>query len=484
MKPQSRILTAIEALKRGHRRDAAALLEQELREGEPVGQRWASVAKLAMKIGEIDMAVDASRRFAFTPPVALTAIVGHCGTLAQVGRSDEAIALLDTLPQDAQRHPAVLHFRATIASESGDFERAEALLRRSIEADGAQPQAWFALAMLKTFDAQDSDFDAMVQLEDRVARGEPATHARFTYGLAKALVDQGRVEEGFAAYARGAAIRRSLEPYDRERQERFVEALMEDFDEAAFKKLTPSRFEGQRAIFVNGLPRSGTTLVESILVAHSRVSEGAEVNLMRPALIPAGDTSFTQALAYQEHSSSEDPWGDVARDYHHMLAVRFPGDGLIVDKTLSQSMIMGLLLHAMPEAKVVWMRRRAEDSALSSYRSYFTSPVSWSWAWEDIAHQFRLEDRLFAHWVRLFPDRILPIAYETLVREPEEQTAKIIGHVGLEPEDGLLDFHRNARKVRTASVQQVRSAITTDAVGKADRFADHLAAFRRAYSGE
>ena len=164
-----------------------------------------------------------------------------------------------------------------------------------------------------------------------------------------------------------------------------------------------------------------------------------------------------------------------------MLRMRFPGGGLVVDKTLSQSMVMGLLLHMMPDARVVWMRRQPEDIALSSYRAFFTSSVTWSWSMTDIAHQMRLEDRLYRHWAELFPEQILTVPYEDLVQSPEEWIARIFGHVGLELEPQVFEFHKNRRKVRTASVKQVRSAISTDAIGKSDRFAEQLAPFREAY---
>ncbi len=478
---KSRILDAVGALEAGERRRAAALIARELRAGEQTGDRWGSVSKLATKIGEIDLGIEASRRFAMSEPISLDRLLGHCGLLAQVGRSEQGIELLDRLPPQAQDHPAVLHFRGTIASENGEFERAEALLRRSLQLAPGSPQSWFALSMIKTFEPGDPDFAGLAAIEPQMGGVDTLTRARYYYALGKALVDMGEVAQGFAQYEKGAALRRQDEPYDRAAQTAFAEGLLADFTRSSLAQLTPSRFRDQRSIFVNGMPRSGTTLVESILVSHSRVSDGAEVNLVQPSLIPTRDQTFAGALAYQDRVSSKDPWGDLATDYHKMLRMRFPGGGLVVDKTLSQSMVMGLLLHMMPDARVVWMRRQPEDIALSSYRAFFTSSVTWSWSMTDIAHQMRLEDRLYRHWAELFPEQILTVPYEDLVQSPEEWIARIFGHVGLELEPQVFEFHKNRRKVRTASVKQVRSAISTDAIGKSDRFAEQLAPFREAY---
>jgi len=478
---KSNILNAVTALGEGNRRRAAVLIAKELREGPSTGDRWFSVHKLASKIGEIDLGVEASHRFAMTEPITLDRLLSHCGALAQVGRSEEGIKLLDRLPSQAQGHPAVLHFRGTIASENGDFAEAESFLRSSLQVVPGSPQGWFALSMIKTFSPGDPDFDRMAAIEPQIQSVDSLTRSRFYYAMGKALVDMGEVERGFVYYEKGAALRRQDEPYDQAAQEKFAEELISGFTKEALASLKPSRFSDQRAVFVNGLPRSGTTLVESILVGHSRVADGAEINLVQPSLIPTLDNSFVGALKYQHGTSAKDPWGEIAIDYHKMLKMRFPASGLVVDKTLSQSVVMGLLLHAMPNARIIWMRRRPDDVALSAYRAFFTASVTWSWSMTDIAHQMRIEDRLFAHWAELFPDRILTVPYEELVSAPNEWIPWMLEHAGLDMELGIQDFHKNKRKVRTASVKQVRSAISTDAIGKADGFTKQLEPFREAY---
>lgn len=480
---KSRILEAVTCLGKGERRIAAKLIADELREGAQSGERWSSVHKLASKIGEIDLALEASRRFAFTEPVTLERLLSYCGAMAQVGRSEESIQLLDRLPNAAQNYPAILHFRATIASESGDFAAAEALTRKSLEVGPSSPQGWFALSMIKTFAKGDPDLTAMASIEAQIHKVDVLTQARFYYGMAKALVDVGEVKRGFAYYEKGASLRRKEKPYNQAEQDKFTDALIRDFTPASLAKLTPSKSVNKRVVFVNGLPRSGTTLVESIIVSHSRVSDGAEVNLARPSLLPTLDFSFTGALNYQARSTTSDPWGEIGSDYLKMLNMRFPGNAMVVDKTLSQSAIMGLLLHAVPDAKVIWMRRRPDDNALSAYRAFFTSSVAWSWSWTDIAHQMKSEDRLFAHWKSLFPERILTVPYEELVAAPDQWIHRLLNHVGLDMEPDIRNFHKSRRKIRTASVKQVRSAISTDAIGKSDRFAQQLEPFRNAYYG-
>lgn len=479
--PKSRIPDILIALEHGDRRRAASLIGVELRTGSMTGEKWASVSKLASQIGEIDFALEASRRFSQTEPTTLDRLLSYCGALAQFGRSHEALSLLDRLPTQVQGHPNVCHFRGTISSENGDFEQAATYFRKALQVNPRSSETWFALAMIKTFEKNDPDYHAMIGIEGQCIDLDGLSEARYYYSLGKVLVDMGNIERGFVYYEKGARIRRLLERYNPSSQETLTQNIITDFTPQTLGALKPSRFQNQRALFVHGFPRSGTTLVESILVGHAQVTDGAELNLFQAALIPVGKNLLNDAQQYEKKNSTKDPWGEIAGDYHRMLRQRFPGKGIVVDKTLNQSSIMGLLLHAMPRAKVIWLRRNPEDIALSAYRTYFSTQVPWSWSMEDIAHMMKQEDRLFAHWSAIFPDRILPINYEDLVTEPDKWIPQILNHAGLSQETRLTEFYRSRRQIRTASVREVRSGISTKAVGRAKRFALQLEPFRKAY---
>jgi len=258
--------------------------------------------------------------------------------------------------------------------------------------------------------------------------------------------------------------------------------LIRDFTREGLGRLVPSKEPATRALFVNGLPRSGTTLVEQILTSHSAVHDGGEINLVRASLLPTLDYSLAGALRYQQRHSS-DPWGWVARTYNRLLEERFGSDGLVVDKTLSQSHFAGLLLHTLPDARMVWLRRDGEDTALSTFRTFFTSPLPWSWSLADIGHYHRIEARLHAHWESLFPDRILTVPYEEMVREPRRWISRILAHFGLTAEEQVFAPHETAREVRTASVQQVRAPIGTGAIGNSRAYLSQLDDYRRALRG-
>ena len=209
-----------------------------------------------------------------------------------------------------QQHPAVLNLRASIASQLGDFAQAAELARRAI---ALEPQ-WASVLAGTCADSQ-----------VRARRCRPGAHgssgaadaahagrlprAPFFYALGKARHDCGEYDQAFAAYGEGAAKMRA--PFEAAAEEQFAHDVIRDFTRENLARLTPSGCDSDRAIFVIGLPRSGTTLVEQILASHSAVAGGEEVNLFHTALIPAGDFSLQGGLDYQARTAGADPWGEI-----------------------------------------------------------------------------------------------------------------------------------------------------------------------------
>jgi hypothetical protein len=483
--PPPRLQRVIDAFQRFDRRGVAALLAEEMREGPPSGEHWANVEAVANRIGEIDFGLEAARRYSLTGPRTLDRVLRYCNLLAARGRVEACLRELDQLPAAVQQHPAVVSIRASIAARAGDFVQAAELSRQAIALAPQNGHHWLALSLIHRFAPGDPDLARMEELVPEIRRTPADSQAAFFHALGKARHDCGDYDRAFAAYVEGAA--RMRVPFEASAMERFVRVLIGDFTRENLERLAPSGCDSDRAIFVTGLPRSGTTLVEQILASHSAVEDGEEVNLFCCALIPAGDFSLRGGLDYQHRSSGVDPWGDIGRDYLAMLDQRFGprmgSGGRIVDKTLNHSRFLGFILHTLPNAKVIWMRRDPEDTAISCFRSYFgTGTIPWSCSLADIGWHFRLEDALYAHWTRIYPDRILTVPYEALATEPRPWISRILAHVGLDSEEGPFTPHLKKRSVLTASVAQVRQPITAGSVGAAEKYRAHLQPFRDAYA--
>lgn len=472
-------MQALDALKSGDRSAAAALLEKQLREGNTSSKNLPSVSQLALHIGEVDLAIDAMRRAIV--PGSIDSLLAYWGMLGTCGRADEALVEIERQPVSVREHPSVLHMRGTIATQFGRFREAQEMFRRAL-AKAPITASWFMLAMIKTFQADDPDLVAMQRLEQHP--GLPAQdRASLCYGLGKAWEDCGDIDRAFEFYSKGAAMRRQQHSFDTGAFRLVAEQVIRDFTPVNLKRLVPSRFEGRPPLFVTGLPRSGTTLTEQILLSHSAVTDGGEINLFSAALIPLLGGGLDAALAYQQRSNHRDPWGEIGRDYIQLVETRFEPSGLIVDKSLGQSLLIGLMLHTLPDARIAWLRRSPEDTALSCFRTYFATGLPWTCSLTDIADTMRVEDRLFEHWRSLFPDRILLVPYEELVRSPSSWAERLQQHFWLPFEPGIEQVSRADRPIGTASVSQVREPISARAVGRAAIFERHLKPFRDRYYG-
>jgi tetratricopeptide (TPR) repeat protein len=471
-------LQALDALKAGDRRGAAALLERQLREGNTSAKNLPSVSQLAAHIGEIGLAIEASRQAVV--PGSIPSLLAHWGTLASYGRSSEVLAEIERQPQSIREHPSVLHVRGTVATEFGRFDEAGELFRRALAKAPAMTASWLSLAMIKRFSGGDPDLLAMERLEPQIA-GSPEALAPLLYAIGKAREDCGDIDRAFPSYARGAALRRQQGSFNVGAFHAAAGQVIRDFTAENLERLVPSAFEGGRSLFVTGLPRSGTTLTEQIILGHSAVVAGAEVNLFAPALIPTLGPGLAKAMAYQQRTGSTDPWGEIGADYARFIEMRFRSAGLIVDKSLSQSLLMGLLLHALPDARVAWLCRSPDDVALSCFRTFFSTGLDWTCSLQDIADYMRAEDRLFEHWRSTFGNRILVVPYEELVAEPASWARRLQLHFRLPVEPAIERASRADRPIGTASVGQVREAISTSRIGLAKAFERHLKPFRDRY---
>ncbi|WP_303830522.1 tetratricopeptide repeat-containing sulfotransferase family protein [Asticcacaulis taihuensis] len=497
----------VEACKTLDRRAATQIIREDLENGPAEGEFWANVSELANKLGEQDLSIEAARRFAATPLIDRDRILYYARALSRFGRLKEALAVVDKLPRSQREHPEVMNFQGVTLTYLGDFATAEAILRKAIAISPA-PVQWLALSVAKKFQPGDPDIAQMEAVLPKVGRAPPGIKGQLLYALGKAYDDVENIEMASQAYSSAAVqMQMANRGHSLGKWDEFSRQLVAGYSKENLDKLKPSGVDSDRVIFVTGYPRSGTTLVEQILASHSEVTGGAEMNRLSIALMPAGnlsfgntslndlgelsltypfygDFAFETAFNFQDRSTSADPWGDLGRDYLQMVKERFGEGGKVIDKTVIIGQFMGLMLHCLPKAKVLWLRRKPEDCALSIFRLYSVpGTVPWAYSAEDIATFFHAEDRLYEHWASIFPDRILTVNYEDLVSAPQVWIRKILAHVGLPEEEGVFEPHKSKRAVTTASVAQVRSPISTSRIGSAEKYKGFVEQFRKAYYG-
>jgi tetratricopeptide (TPR) repeat protein len=383
-----------------------------------------------------------------------------------------AFDLLRRLPPNYPDPVGRAYLEGTIALNLGEGERAAAALLKALNARPGSGQIYQSLSALGSLAHLPKAANAIRGAEAAMSRAPAVEQGPYLYALGKLHAEFGDHRAAFDAFARGAAMVAQARPYQAQTDAAIAAAGIEGWDASHIERIGARiAVPTNRPLFVTGLPRSGTTLVEHILTSHSAVSDGEELGLFG---LVAGEVG---GLGSQALSKWGRPPGDAAGLYLDLFGQRFPAPARAVDKSLEASRYMGLLSSLMPQAPIVWLRRDPTDNAWSAFRTYFLRGVDWSWSLEDIADHMRLEDRLFAHWRGVLGDRILVVNYEELVSDSAAQIARIMGHCGLPMEEATLTPERNRRAVTTNSVAQVRQPISTRSIGAADPYRPFLGRF-------
>jgi tetratricopeptide (TPR) repeat protein len=386
-------------------------------------------------------------------------------------------------PRDAQRElraalgknpdytPALVNL-GNLHEDLGEAEEARAAYRRALQID---PGATLPLARLAACSLS-SELDSELAARLRARIDEPSAtntqRAGLGFALAAMLDAAGEYDQAFAAVAaandasRAAAGSKGV--YDRANQEQFVDRLIATFDRP------PSDAEaGPSPVFICGMYRSGSTLVEQILAGHSGVVAGGELDLV-PALVAS-------VAGYPEPFASADAAVFArAREFYLAGLPEAPGAKLVTDKRPDNFLHLGLIKSMFPAAKIIHTARNPLDNLLSLYFLHLDASSSYALDLADAAHWYGQYQRLMRHWAGLYGDDMLEVDYDALVRDPEPAVKEITRFLGLEWKDSLLDFARTDRAVKTASVWQVREPLYTRSSGRWRNYETHLQPLRSA----
>lgn len=473
-----------------NRRDRAGAVEEARRLLEadaPLGRQWAAVARFAAHVAEWPLAIDAMRRAVANDPIDLEGVLQLADMLANAGRLADAVALIAPRVRANPRDARLRHLLGTAHIQLGETALGVEHLAAAAELSPGSGMTWLALASARTHAIGSPEAEALFAAAPAVTAAGPAARAAWSYASGKLWDDAGEPARAFAAFAEGAALIRPERAFDARADHAAARSLVDGLsrewlDAVALPDGGPTG-AATGPIFVTGLPRSGTTLVEQMLASHSTVAGGGELNLLDLATAPVGRADAGAVRRrFAEHPDPARAWGDVAPAYRHLIAQRWPGGGRAVDKSLNTSRYAGVVRLAMPDARLVWMRRDPLDTAWSCFRTFFARGLGWSFALEDIGRHFAAEDLLFEHWRGVLGDRILVVPYADLVTDTAAWLPRIAAHVGLAVEQAMFDFHRSERAVATASVAQVRRPIYRSALGSAAPYAARLAPFTAAYA--
>jgi hypothetical protein len=296
------------------------------------------------------------------------------------------------------------------------------------------------------------------------------------FALGKAFDDIGDAQKAFAHLTTGNRLHRSAHPYN-------VSDDLEQFAEIA-RALSPQTFStlsgagdpSRRPVFIVGMPRSGTSLVEQILASHPDVWGGGEQTVLERLLIertPRAVSPLERARSLRDLQVSD--LSSLGSDYVAEISKISSGALRVTDKMPLNFRFVGLIHLILPNAQIVHCRRDPLDTCLSCFAQNFSRGQDWSYDLEDLGRYYRGYERLMSHWrEQTPPGRLLEISYEALVADLEGESRRLLAFCGLPWDSACLSFHETRRQVRTASVAQVRQPIYPRSVGRAVRYRPYL----------
>ena len=400
----------------------------------------------------------------------------------QAGDYETALRIFDevlaVLPDDL----ATLTSRGHALKTAGQTDKAIASYRRAIEVNPLHGDAWYSLANLKTYQFSQEDLDAM-----RAARSDPNLNnmgrIHIAFALGKALEDQGAYDESFQYYSEGNALKKLQTRFTIEQMDEEFAAQKRHCTAGLFETRTGTGTPAPDPIFIVGLPRAGSTLIEQILASHSQVDGTLELpNILSLAHRLRGRKQISDRERYPRilHELPDDELRKLGEDYIENTAIHRQGAPFFTDKMPNNFRHIGLIHMILPNAKIIDARREPMACCFSGFKQLFAEGQEFSYSLEDIGNYYRGYVDLMEHWDTVLPGKVLRVQHEDVVADLEGQVRRILEHCNLPFEQACVDFHKTKRAVRTASSEQVRQPINTSGLEQWRHYEAHLGPLKAA----
>jgi tetratricopeptide (TPR) repeat protein len=412
--------------------------------------------------------------------------VGYQETYATVcaglGEHEHAITLyrrlLQELPRDAPLHLSVAHSLKTL----GRREEAIEAYRAAARARADYGDAYWSLANLKTYRFTDEELAAM-QAAQEARRLAPVDRYHLCFALGKAYEDRGEYATSYAWYEKGNALKHAEVRYRPQLTERNARLQMQTCTREFFAARAGYGSDSRAPIFIVGLPRSGSTLIEQILASHSQVEGTMELSDV-PRLVGElrGREKQQQESRYPAllaELTAED-FRRFGERYLKDTSAYRAGRPRFIDKMPNNFRHLGLVHLMFPNATIIDARREPMACCFSNFKQLFASGQEFTYSIEDLARYYRTYVDLMAHWEHALPGRVLRVQHEELVADFEPQVRRLLDFAGLEFEPACLEFWRNERSVRTASSEQVRQPLNRDGIDQWRNFEPWLGSLKSA----
>jgi tetratricopeptide (TPR) repeat protein len=514
LSPERRMMAlAAEHHQAGRAQDAERLCRQVLQKNPRHVDALRMLALIAAAAGDLDDAEHLLRQTLACAPDHVPAMFELGRVLKELDRPDDAITVYRNLLAIEPDNPAALYRLAGVLAPAALNEEAADAYRRCLELAPEHAGAWlglghmlktlgsqqegiaayhccrelepdfgeayYSLANLKTYRFDDAEIEAMQQ-QLQSATLNDTSRVNILFALGKAFEDRQDYEQAWRYYEKGNATQRMLVSYDPVQTETVNDELIAFFNAEYFARIAGQGNPDAAPIFVLGLPRSGSTLVEQIIASHSQVEGTSELPYIG-RLCKSLNHNRADAMKYPRVLAELQPrhLHRLGADYLAMAARhRVAGSAHFIDKMPNNFPSVGFIHAILPNAKIIDARRHPLDACVGNLRQLYARGQTFSYDQCDLGEYYLQYLRMMDHWDCLLPGKVLRVQYEDTVADLEGQVRRILKYLELPWEDGCLHFHTSERAVRTASSEQVRQPIYTSGVGFWRNYAGHLGELR------
>lgn len=429
-----------------------------------------------------DQALQQAEQIRKTNPSNPTMILMHANALMSVGRYEEALRLFDDIA-DRTDNPEQLHMaRGHALKTVGRHDEAISAYRAAYQEQPAFGDAYWSLANLKTYTFDESELAQMVD-QERANGVSAQDRIHLCFALGKAYEDRGDPETSFKYYARGNDTKSSILSHDAGQMDEAFEAQKTTFTRALFERRAGLGHMAADPIFIVGMPRAGSTLLEQILASHSRVDGTLELpNILATAHRLGGRRLRGEDNRYPGIMTDlpADQLKALGEAYINDTRIHRQNAPFFIDKMPNNFRHIGLIKMILPNARIIDARRDPMACCFSGFKQLFAEGQEFSYGQSDIGRYYSGYVALMDHWETVLPGEILRVDYEHVVADLETQVRRILEFCQLDFEQDCLHFHRTDRAIRTASSEQVRQPINTGGMQQWRPFDSYLAPMKTA----
>lgn len=431
-----------------------------------------NLAVLRKKLGDFEEADSACRRALKIDPDYPEAVCTLCRLTALRGDPEKALAACKGALESSPRKELIYGALGDILAELGRKKEACEAYRMELSHSEVPGHVYYRMAQVKKYDPSDSDITEMEQRYNRTVIPEEKQFLCFALG--KAYEDIGDYARAFGYIDEGNTIARAAYSYSPAEDRGFFRRLQNIFNARFFQEVQGGGHDDPTPVFVVGMPRSGTTLVEQILASHSNVYGAGErpdlARLIHEGVRRKGFERIEDGISELE----PEEYRRIGAAYISCLRAFDAGAERIVDKMPHNFFWIGVITAALPQARIIHCRRTPLDTCWSLYKNIFDVPHKYAQDLSELGQYYRLYTQLMDHWQKMLPGKIYELTYEKLIQDQETETGKLLEHCGLAWEDSCLDFHRTQRQVLTSSTGQVRRPLYTSSINRWQSYGEQL----------